>query len=92
MDNLSRCAMLAKQKGLSYGRYMALYGHTLPKKKEESIPEGWRKCLYCGKLFKPKPGQKYCDLYCRQQAYAPKEKEIKRDYMKEDRERKNAEE
>lgn len=91
MDNLARCAMLAKQKCMSYGRYMALYRPTLPKKKEENIPEGWRKCLFCGKLFKPKPSQKFCDLYCRQQAYAQKENEIQRAYMKEYRERKKAE-
>jgi hypothetical protein len=90
MDNLSRCAMAARIKGMSYGKYMALYGQTLPKK-EEPIPKGWRKCLHCGKLFKPKPSQKYCEPYCREQAYAPKGKQIKKEYMKEYRERKKEE-
>lgn len=86
MDNLAREAKLARKAGMTYGKWKAMQKPAKPKKKQ--IPEGWRECIYCGKPFKPShPSQKYCDIYCRNQAYKPKEKAIKREYMKEYRER-----
>lgn len=80
MDNLAREAMLARKAGMSYGRWKAM---QKPKKAvKKAIPEGWKVCLYCGKPFKPRCGMKYCDIQCRTMAYAPREKEIKAEYMK----------
>lgn len=85
MDNLAREAMLAKTDGMSYGRWKAM---QKPKKAvTKVIPEGWKECAYCGKPFKAHHGMKYCDIYCRTKAYAPKEKEIKAEYMRKWREK-----
>lgn len=76
MDNLARCAMAAKVKGMSYGRYQALYGKPVAKK-EEVIPENWETCPWCGKKFKRKPNQIYCEYYCRSEAQKKKDRERK---------------
>ena len=68
MDNLARCAMLAKQKGMSYGRYQALYGKPVPKKEEKTLPVKWQVCPWCGKEFKAKTNQIYCEPYCQCEA------------------------
>ena len=67
LDNLARNAMLAKQSGLSYGRWKAMQ----PPQKEEpkEIPEGWRECEYCGKLFKKFSGKRFCDVGCWEKSY-----------------------
>ena len=69
MDNLARCAMLAKRDGMSYGHWMAIHGEKVITKKEV-IPEGWRQCEYCRKLFRANKQQRFCEPYCRNQAYA----------------------
>ena len=64
MDNLARNAMLAKQAGMSYGKWKAMQ-EPAPIKKQE-IPEGWKKCPGCGKAFEPHDvRQIYCDALCR---------------------------
>lgn len=63
MDNLARNAMLAKQAGMSYGRWKAIQPQQ--KKQEDKIPDGWIQCLNCGKPFKPTPNQKFCEYHCR---------------------------
>ena len=72
MDNLARNAMLAKQAGLSYGKWKALQP-IAPIVKKKEIPAGWKPCEYCGEAFKPKRGQRFCQVHCRQQAYAQRE-------------------
>lgn len=69
MDNLARCAMLAKRDGMSYGQWMAIHGEKQIKKKEESINEGWKPCEWCGKMFRARPNKRFCDLDCRSAAY-----------------------
>jgi hypothetical protein len=69
MDNLARCAMLAKQAGLSYGNWIAIYGEKEIKKKEEPIPDGWKPCEWCGKPFRGMHNKRFCDMTCRVQAY-----------------------
>ena len=70
MDRLARNAMLARQAGLSYGKWKALQPIVPVEKKP--IPEGWKECERCGKPFKPGPRQRFCELYCRVQAYEEK--------------------
>ena len=80
MDRLARNAMLAKQANMSYGKWKAMQPIVPVEKKAES-QEGWIKCAYCGKAFKPhNPQQKYCEYACRERGYAEKESEIQRKY------------
>ena len=75
MDNLARDAMLAKQAGMSYGRWKAL---QKPKQVLRKIPKGWIPCEHCGKYFKPKPKQRFCDITCRAEAYYLKTRKEKK--------------
>lgn len=72
MDNLARCAMLAKKAGVSYGNWMAMHGEKDIKKKEEPIPDGWKPCEYCGKLFRARGTKRYCEPECRNSDYYKK--------------------
>ena len=93
MDNLARCAMLAKRDGMSYGQWMAIHGEKQIKKKEEPVEEGWKPCEYCGKLFRAKGSKRFCELECRTAAYyennsvaiIKKVKEYQRRYREEKR-------
>ena len=86
-DKLAREAAQALACNMSYGKWKAM--QPVVKVEKKQIPEGWKECPVCGKVFKPsKYSQKYCEPYCRNQAYAPRENEIKRAYMKKFRERK----
>lgn len=85
MDRLARNAMLARQAGMSYGKWKAM---QQPVKVEEMpIPEGWRKCEYCGEIFKRTQGRRFCDLECRRLAYRKKENAIQREYQRKRRAR-----
>lgn len=86
MDRLARNAMLARQAGMTYGKWKAL--QPIVKVEEKPIPEGWRKCEHCGKPFKKKHGQRFCDIYCREQAYKQRASEIRQEYTRRYRERK----
>ncbi len=81
MDNLARNAMLAKQAGMSYGKWKAMQP-VVTKTEKAPLPQGWRECEVCGKPYRKHGGQKYCGIDCRKQAYADKEREIKRKYMR----------
>ena len=56
-DNLAREAMLAKQAGMSYGRWKATQEIVVPKRKNERI------CPNCGNKF-VSTSKKYCDSIC----------------------------
>lgn len=93
MDSLAKNAMLAKQAGLSYGKWKALQP-IVPIVKKTTIPEGWKKCEYCGTHFKPHKGQRFCQVYCRQQAYKQRD-EVKAknaSYMRKYKKRQQSEE
>ena len=60
MDSLARNAMLARQAGMSYGKWKALQPREEPK--EKPLPEGWVKCQWCGKAIKLLNGRK--KIYC----------------------------
>lgn len=75
MDKLARNAMLARQKGMSYGQWMALQPVV---QVEKTIPEGWRACERCGKPFDGKnKTRRFCDVICQREAYFEKKKKGK---------------
>lgn len=84
MDNLARNAMLAKQAGMSYGKWKAMQPIVPVVKKK--IPDGWKACEHCGEPFKPKQGQRFCDIGCRNEAYRKRGNAIKREYYRKRRE------
>ena len=61
MDRLARNAMLAKQAGMSYGKWKAMQEPVKTVQKEEK-----HYCLNCGRevFAKTKIIPKYCDMYC----------------------------
>ena len=67
MDRLAKNAMLAKQAGMSYGKWKAMQPRV--EVDAPAIPDGWRPCEYCGKAFKGKNGKRFCDIECRTIAY-----------------------
>lgn len=79
MDNTSRCALLAKQSGLSYGYWMSLQKPKAPKPKV--LAENEYRCLNCGVVCvrtTKKASLRYCGPDCGQQyRYA-----VKKGYVK----------
>lgn len=65
MDKLAINAMLAKQAGMSYGKWKAMQ----PIIEKPEVPDGWKRCEYCGKGFKPVSRKRFCDVHCRERAY-----------------------
>lgn len=88
-DRLAQDAAAALAAGMTYGKWKAMQEPV--KKVPVQIPEGWKACAYCGKPFKTKQGKKFCEIGCRNDAYAEKNKQLKAEYMKGYRERKTAE-
>ena len=70
MDNLARNAMLARQAGLSYGKWKALQPATVPTKEAELA--GLKVCPHCEKRFNGRNNQKYCSLEGREKTYNQK--------------------
>ena len=90
MDRLSRNAMLARQAGMSYGKWKALQPVVEPVKTEET-PEGWQACEECGKPFKPGRGKRFCEYACREKNYHRRKSKKKAEYMRQYRARKEEE-
>ena len=86
MDRLAMNAMLARKANMSYGKWKAMQEPV--KIVAKPIPEGWRKCEYCGKPFKPVQGKRFCDLTCRNKAYESKAKEMQKAWYTKNKERK----
>lgn len=77
MDNLAKCAFLARQEGISYGQWMA-------KHKGEAVPEvklPGKICPYCkNEIALPKglgKQRRYCSDECRYEYYRLKREERK---------------
>ena len=68
MDNLARCAFLAKQNGMSYGKYMALFKPQLPKPQKPKKLKGEslvrKVCQHCGQEFVDPNRKLYCSQIC----------------------------
>lgn len=78
-DKLAIEAQKAKAANMSYGKWKAMQE---PVKAEKQIPDGWKVCPWCKKAFKPVCGQRYCELYCRTQAYAEKTRASQTAYIR----------
>ena len=80
MDNLAREAMLARQAGMSYGKWKALQPPQEERPKE--LPKGWKKCECCGKPFKMRQGKRFCEIDCRTKAYEARRRIMNADYYR----------
>ena len=87
MDRLARNAMLARQAGMSYGKWKAMQPVVETKKPE--IPEGHIKCE-CGAFFKTRCDHQLCPD-CRKKKYDRERKRKRADYMRRYREEKKHE-
>ena len=79
MDNLARNAMLARQAGMSYGKWKALQPRVDPAKKE--VKSEWeRVCPVRGETFirKDNRTQTYCNMYCKEEAWKERYRQRKR--------------
>lgn len=74
-DKLSQDVAKALAAGMSYGKWKAM---QQPVETEKGLPEGWKICPQCGKKFRSSQGKKYCEAYCRNQAYYEKDLEIQK--------------
>jgi hypothetical protein len=66
-DKLAQEVSQAIAAGLSYGKWKAL--QPVVAVEPQAIPDGWQPCEYCGKPFKRVGGKRYCEAYCRLEAY-----------------------
>lgn len=89
MDRLARNAMLARQAGMTYGKWKAL--QPVVKVEEPEIPEGCKKCEECGTLFKARNGKRFCNDECRNKAYWRVKNKKRAEYMRQYRAEKEAE-
>lgn len=74
MDNLDHCAMLAREAGISYGKWKALQPVVKVEKVVPVLPDGWKSCEWCGKPFKSIKGKRFCEAGCRTEAARAKDK------------------
>lgn len=58
--------------GVSYGKWYAAQEHT-----PVDHTEGLKACKRCGKLFKPKTTQLYCDADCQYLAKLERKRKVK---------------
>lgn len=86
MDKLSQEVAMALAAGMSYGKWKAMQAPAKITPKTD-MPEGWRKCEWCGTWYKPKTKrpQKFCELSCqvncREARRKQKDAEYKRGYI-----------
>ena len=68
--------------GVSYGKWMTMKkpGKIIPNK---VIPKGWSACPKCGKIFKPKKNQVYCEISCQAAAQREKDREKNNERVRE---------
>ena len=74
-DKLAQDAAKALAAGLSYGKWRAM---QQPVQVEKESEKDYKTCPNCGKKFKAGRNKKFCDAYCRNQAYYDKEMEIQK--------------
>lgn len=91
MDNLAKDAAAALAAGMSYGKWKALQENPVPKKKTGELPEGWKLCKRCGKPFKARKTQVYCEYSCQREEAVENDREKHNERMRQYRERKKAE-
>ena len=72
MDQLSIDSSNAIKAGLSYGKYIALYGHSKVHHQPTQALVGYKhNCQFCGKEFyvPDRRHQKFCSNICREKSY-----------------------
>ena len=89
MDRLARNAMLARQAGMTYGKWKAL--QPIAPLEPKPIPEDWRKCEECGTPFEPRGGKRFCCDRCREKHGWKKKSQKRAEYMRLYRAEKRAE-
>ena len=63
MDKLATDAMMARNAGMSYGKWKALHPDEEPYKKP--VPKNAVECAWCRTMFfRTNPNQKYCSPEC----------------------------
>lgn len=77
-DKLAQDAAAALAAGMPYGKWKAMQEPVKIIKKED-LPEGWRKCAWCGTPFRIKSSKKqiYCEIFCQRTAQAERERQKK---------------
>ena len=86
MDRLTRNAMLAKQAGMSYGKWKAM--QPIVPIAEKKASKDLKVCPWCGEKFETSGKKIYCGDFCREQHYYKKNKERLIKYMKEYKQKK----
>ena len=86
VDRLAMNAMLAKQAGMSYGKWKAL--QPIVAVEQNAVPKGWQKCEECGVAFPPRGKKRFCDSVCRRTSYEKNRLDKKKmaEYMRQYRE------
>lgn len=90
-DKLAQDAAAALAAGMSYGKWKALQENPEPEKKKDGLPEGWKFCKRCGKPFKARKTQVYCEISCQRETAIEKDRERHNERQRQYRERKKAE-
>ena len=86
MDKLANDVHQAIQANLSYGKWKAMQP-VVTKTEKAPLPAGWQECECCGKPFKKvRAAQRFCELSCRERAYANTAREMRKGYNKKWRE------
>ena len=73
MDRLARNAMLAREAGMTYGKWKAL--QPVVEIEKPDMPKGMVPCEWCRKPFFKKSNKRFCNDECRVEAYAAKQRE-----------------
>ena len=70
---------MAAQFGMSYGKYIGLYGHNLGRRLD-TLPDIRRKCPVCGRYLSPTAGKKlvFCSSSCAAKAEATRKSDYNR--------------
>lgn len=71
-DKLAQDVAAAHAAHMSYGQWKAMQDRPEPK-----IPDDWKLCKYCGKPFKPRTTQVYCNNNCQYLARLERKRKVK---------------
>ena len=78
--------------GCRYGKWKAMQPNVKDNQKDDVLPKGWALCEHCGKPFKKHDSrQRYCDIYCRTEAYKDTHRRLNRESEQRRREEKKRE-
>jgi hypothetical protein len=93
LDNLSKDMIQCAKDGFGchYGRWKATQP-IVAVVKDDTLPDGWKLCEYCGKPFKGISPKRFCDVLCRNKAYYEKNRdkvlEVRKIFYQKSKERK----